>query len=103
MSKSFVRRCEDFTCEHCGKTVTGSGYTNHCPSCLWSKHVDVSPGDRGSTCKGMMEPIRIETKKGQYIIVHSCTLCGCVKRNKAAQNDNFETILQIAQSQVRRC
>lgn len=96
MSKSFVRRREDFACEHCGQTVLGSGYTNHCPSCLWSKHVDVFPGDRNSVCKGMMEPIRIEMKKEEYIIVHRCTLCGRQKRNKAAKNDDFDTILRIA-------
>ena len=43
---SFTRKVEDFTCEHCGREVHGNGYTNHCPHCLHSKHVDVNPGDR---------------------------------------------------------
>ncbi|MEK7158524.1 MAG: RNHCP domain-containing protein, partial [Patescibacteria group bacterium] len=46
MSRTFQRRVEDFTCESCGAQVTGDGYTNHCPQCLVSKHVDVYPGDR---------------------------------------------------------
>ncbi|MGA2910277.1 MAG: RNHCP domain-containing protein [Candidatus Microgenomates bacterium] len=96
MGKHFVRRNENFTCEHCGQTVVGSGYTNHCPTCLWSKHVDVYPGDRASACRGMMKPVRVEFKKGQYVIVHRCTTCGCEKRNKAAPNDNFDAILQVA-------
>src|SRR3989338_8156335 len=45
-SRRFQRTKEDFTCERCGFFVRGSGYTNHCPQCLWSKHVDVNPGNR---------------------------------------------------------
>ena len=60
--KRFSRRTEDFTCEHCGTKVKGNGYTNHCPQCLYSKHVDINPGDRLSDCGGLMEPIDIEQK-----------------------------------------
>ncbi|MFN2146641.1 MAG: RNHCP domain-containing protein, partial [Anaerolineales bacterium] len=35
----FQRRIEYFICEHCGAEVSGVGFTNHCPVCLWSKHV----------------------------------------------------------------
>ncbi|HCR42265.1 TPA: hypothetical protein DIV45_02815, partial [Patescibacteria group bacterium] len=38
--KNFIRTKEDFTCENCGHRVKGSGYTNHCPKCLYSQHVD---------------------------------------------------------------
>ena len=58
--KRFNRRIEDFTCEHCGTEVHGNGYTNHCPNCLWSKHVDINPGDRAADCGGLMEPIAVE-------------------------------------------
>ena len=39
---------EDFICENCGKDVEKSSYTarDHCPYCLYSKHVDINPGDR---------------------------------------------------------
>ena len=57
MTKKFQRTKEDFTCEKCNLVVNGSGYTNHCPRCLWSKHVDVNPGDRQATCQGFMEPV----------------------------------------------
>ena len=44
------------------------GYScrNHCPNCLYSKHVDKNPGDRQEDCHGMLEPIGIEidSKKG---------------------------------------
>ncbi|MBR6751902.1 MAG: RNHCP domain-containing protein, partial [Alphaproteobacteria bacterium] len=46
--KQFVKRVENFTCAHCGAEVFGNGYTNHCPKCLWSRHVDNNPGDRMS-------------------------------------------------------
>ncbi|MBQ9235456.1 MAG: RNHCP domain-containing protein [Alphaproteobacteria bacterium] len=98
--KRFSRRKEDFVCEHCGAEVSGSGYTNHCPKCLYSKHVDVMPGDRAEECHGMMRPIGIEMTRDGYIIEHQCEKCGVVKRNKANENDNFEELLHLARSQV---
>ena len=95
MSASFIRVTEDFICEHCGREVHGNGYTNHCPYCLWSKHVDVTPGDRASTCGGMMKPVEIQIKKGERIIIHECQKCGHRKPNKAAENDDFEEILKV--------
>ena len=88
-SKKFKRTKEDFVCEQCGSPVQGNGYTNHCPQCLWSKHVDVNPGDRAAACHGLMEPIRIELKKGGYMILHRCVSCGFEKPNKAAEGDVF--------------
>jgi len=95
-SKKFQRNIEDFVCEKCGTTVTGNGYTNHCPNCLWSKHVDNNPGDRLATCKGLMKPVSLEQKHGKYIIVHRCVKCGLIKRNKAAENDNFNALLELS-------
>lgn len=63
-AKKFKRTKEDFIGESCGFKVRGDGYTNHCPNCLWGKHVDVNPGDRQSDCRGMMEPVGVEMKKG---------------------------------------
>ena len=37
---TFIRKTEDFICENCGAVVVGNGYTNHCPACLYSKHVE---------------------------------------------------------------
>lgn len=99
MSRNFQRRIEEFECEHCGYQVQGSGYTNHCPLCLWSKHVDVQPGDREEKCQGMMEPIGVEVKKSKYRILHHCTRCGLERWNKAAKEDDFEAILQLSAEQ----
>jgi len=93
----FQKRVEDFTCEFCGKEVKGGGYTNHCSQCLWSKHVDVHPGDRAEACLGMMEPIAVEGASPAYVIVHSCTRCGIKRRNKVEAADNMSTVIAIAQ------
>lgn len=96
MSSTFKRVTEDFKCEHCGVDVSGNGYTNHCPKCLWSKHVDNTPGDRAAKCGGMMEPIATEIVRGAQVIVHRCEKCGHEKRNRASGNDDFEVLLDIA-------
>lgn len=96
MSLKFIKNKEDFICEHCGKHVEGDGYTNHCPKCLWSKHVDIFPGDRAERCGGMMEPIRVEKKGKEYIIIHKCVKCGFEKPNKANKDDSFDIIIQIS-------
>jgi rubrerythrin len=96
MSRQFARHIEDFICENCGAMIAGNGYTNHCPECLYSKHVDINPGDRQSSCQGLMEPISVEATNKGYILTFRCTKCGTTKRNKAARNDNFETILRVS-------
>ena len=92
----FKRTIEDFTCEHCGERVVGDGYTNHCPHCLWSKHVDVHPGDRAAACLGMMEPIAIEGASGNYRIIHRCLRCGITRPNAVDRHDNMEVVIALA-------
>lgn len=95
MVKKFIKKVEDFTCEHCSKEVKGSGFTNHCPFCLWSKHVDIHPGDRQSACAGMMKPVKIEGKTEEYFIVHECEKCHYRKNNRVEPNDSYEEVLAI--------
>ena len=92
----FIRATENFKCDKCGMQVVGDGYTNHCPECLWSKHVDVFPGDRKGECRGMMEPVRVKKKGEEYIITHKCEVCGFEKTNKAVFEDNFDMLIQIS-------
>ena len=94
--KGFQRQIEDFDCLHCGAQVAGTGYTNHCPRCLWSQHVDVNPGDRQAACEGMMVPVGVERKRGAFVLIHRCVLCGFERKNKAAESDDPEAILEIA-------
>ncbi len=101
-TKKFQRAKEDFTCQKCGFFVHGNGYTNHCPQCLWSKHVDINPGDRQATCKGIMEPVGVEFKGGKYTILNQCVLCNFKKRNGVAKNDNFDAILKLSSRPAKR-
>lgn len=94
-NKRFSKNKEDFVCEICNAKVKGTGYTDHCPKCLWSKHVDKNPGDRKSECKGMMEPIKTEHDRKGFTIIYVCKKCGLRKRVKAAENDSKEMLMQL--------
>jgi predicted RNA-binding Zn-ribbon protein involved in translation (DUF1610 family) len=96
MSIQFQKNKENFVCEMCRAEVVGDGYTNHCPECLWSKHVDVNPGDRAEVCGGMMEPIAVEKKGDEYIILHKCVKCGFERKNKAVKADSFDQLVQVS-------
>lgn len=95
--KRFQRRVEDFVCRNCGTRVSGDGFTNHCPKCLFSLHVDMYPGDRKARCGGLMEPIHVEKEGERWKITHRCTVCGWVKKNKREKEDNFEALLALAE------
>ncbi len=94
-SKRFTKKKEDFVCEKCGSAVKGSGFTNHCPYCLFSKHVDVKPGDRLANCGGLMKPIRVEGTEKEYRVIHRCMACRYEKINKVAPEDSIEALVAI--------
>ncbi|GFZ81973.1 RNHCP domain-containing protein [Nesterenkonia alkaliphila] len=88
-----------FACIHCGAQITkhpGGSYRNHCPRCLWSKHVDVLPGDRAADCGGAMEPVGVDHsgKKG-YILLHRCTVCQAQDRNRLAPDDDMDAVIAL--------
>jgi len=94
--KNFLRKKEDFICKNCGAKIKGDGYTDHCPICLWGKHVDdVVPGDRASDCKGMMEPTRVIFEKSKYRIEYKCQKCGHEFRVWADKEDNRDRLLEL--------
>jgi len=97
----FQRKIEDFVCGHCGKKVKGNGYTNHCPRCLWSRHVDVYPGDRSEPCGGLMEPVGLELSKGVYHILHQCQTCGTEARCKSSSEDEINAFIQLSEKIAR--
>ena len=96
MSKKFTRTIENFVCENCGREVVGTGYTNHCPACLWSKHVDKNPGDRAETCGALMKPIRSEKKGKDFLIVQKCIKCGFERKNSFGGEDSFDILVKIS-------
>jgi hypothetical protein len=101
MAKRFQRKKEDFICENCGNMVIGNGYTNHCPICLYSKHVDINPGDRLATCKGLMEPVGFETKGSEYVVIQRCKKCGFERKNKLSDGDNFDVLLNLSKNLLK--
>ena len=101
--KNPIHKNEEFQCEHCKKENPKAVGTcrNHCRFCLYSKHVDaLTPGDRASECQSLMIPIRIEydAKKG-YQILHQCLRCQKKILNKAAADDDRDTLIKIMQNQ----
>jgi hypothetical protein len=54
---------------------------------MWSKHVDIQPGDRAATCRGLMRPERIEQRRGKgLVVIHRCVACGFARPNRIADD-----------------
>lgn len=95
--KRFTMIDEEFICENCGRKVSKLNYTarDHCPFCLYSKHVDILPGDRSNTCQGLLKPIDVEKFKDTYKIIYQCEKCHQQHKNIIATDDNYDEILEI--------
>jgi hypothetical protein len=75
----------------------GTAHRNHCPNCLWSRHVDDEPGDRASDCQSSMEPIAITVRgDGEWVIIHRCRGCGVLHANRSAGDDNPLLLVRLA-------
>ena len=96
--KKFYMKDEEFVCENCKKQVNKLNYTarDHCPYCLYSKHVDINPGDRNNPCKGLLKPITIEKYKNTYKIIYKCLKCNQNHKNIIAKDDNFDLIIELS-------
>lgn len=96
----FVKNDNEFICKNCGKKVEKLGYTSrdHCNFCLYSIHIDITPGDRANDCLGLLEPINVEksSKKGE-VIIYKCKKCGKIIRNIVAKDDSRERIYEIVE------
>jgi hypothetical protein len=102
---------DGFTCNKCGFFVTansdvsGVKNRNHCPCCLWSRHLDLfKAGDRLSACKALMKPIGLTAKRngkkygtgcGELMVVHQCICCGTISINRIAADDIPQTLLEV--------
>ena len=91
-----------FRCRHCGLDVPldapGTRHRNHCPTCLYSRHLDDDvPGDRDADCGASMEPIAITVRgDGEWVLVHRCLGCGELHLNRSAGDDNPLALLRLA-------
>lgn len=100
--KKFNMINEKFKCENCDKEVCEATKTarDHCNYCLYSKHVDINPGDRNNKCEGMLVPIGIEKFKNTYKIIYKCQKCNQIHKNIVADDDNMELIIKLS---VEKC
>lgn len=96
--KKFNMIDEEFICENCNKKVDKLRYSarDHCPFCLYSKHVDIFPGDRANECKGLLKPISIEKFKNTFKIIYKCEKCNQLHKNIVATDDNFDLIVDLS-------
>lgn len=103
---------QSFTCVRCGlpiscaPLVAGVLNRNHCPICLWSRHLDWrAAGDRRSNCRAPMEPVGLITKAsrnryarepdGELMLIHRCAACGRLSLNRIAADDDADAILAL--------
>lgn len=108
----------DFVCKQCGYLVSvdaeysGVINRNHCPYCLYSRHVDWrAAGDRLSACKAVMQPIGLTIKQqrkrygqplqGELMLVHQCRECRTLSINRLAADDDVGAVLRVFEHSMR--
>lgn len=96
---SFKMINDSFECENCWFLIEKHpewSARNHCPNCLFSKHLDdIFPWDRASLCKNLMKPVWIDHKKNKWwMIKHKCVKCGKEILNKVAPDDKYIEFVQ---------
>jgi hypothetical protein len=100
-----------FVCGNCrGFVSTETGLSgvqnrNHCPYCLWSRHLDLyAAGDRLSACKAPMQPIGLTIKpsgkkygrsQGELMLIHLCDECKALSINRIAADDDSYRIFAV--------
>ena len=99
--KKFNMIDESFVCEKCKKEIKPLKYSarDHCNFCLYSKHVDILPGDRSNDCKGLLKPIGIEKFKDTYKIIYKCEKCNQMHKNIMAKDDNYDLIIELSKAE----
>lgn len=103
---------QDFTCKHCLRLVSthslfsGVQNRNHCPYCLWSRHMDLyTAGDRLAACKSGMQPVGLTLKQnhkkysfagsGELMLIHQCIECSKVSINRLASDDDADAVWEV--------
>jgi hypothetical protein len=108
---------DGFLCKHCNVYVSSASFLsgvenrNHCPYCLWSRHLDLyAAGDRLSACKSPMKPIGVTVKatgkkygsaRGELMLIHLCTDCESLSINRIAADDIPQAVFSVFESSFR--
>jgi hypothetical protein len=100
--------CHTFVSNHAD--ISGVQNRNHCPYCLWSRHLDLyAAGDRLSACKARMQPIALTVKhtvkkygpgRGELMLVHACTECETLSINRTAADDEPHRLLAAFEDSI---
>jgi len=119
MLHAYRLQAEDgFTCQRCRQFVSSAAglagvlNRNHCPYCLWSRHVDLyRPGDRLCACKAPMSPAGLTQKQtrkkyacfsnGELMLIHTCTGCSGISINRLAADDDPDQVMQVFERSAR--
>ncbi len=121
--RRFEEHAHGFGCSHCSLWIPlnetmGTHNRNHCPSCLWSRHMDDrTPGDRKSECRANMKPIALTFKGesrdkyaemsgssanrlGELMLVHECVMDDQIRINRIAADDNPSALMAILRDSI---
>jgi len=107
-----------FSCTHChllvscARNLSGVQNRNHCPYCLWSRHMDLKkPGDRLCECRAGMKPVGLTLKNtnkkygdgqnGELMLIHICVKCGKTSINRIAADDDAFMIMGTFQASLK--
>lgn len=99
---NLITNDQGFQCLHCGESVPPLVRTSrdHCPTCLWSRHVDIVPGDRQGTCLGAQRPMGAVRRQGAWRIQYICERCGehseCKVAMEGDRPDVWEAVIALA-------
>ena len=96
----------------CEPLISGVQNRNHCPNCLWSRHLDgLNAGDRLAGCRATMRPIGLTTKRGrnkyaserdgELMLIHRCTVCAKIVINRIAADDSDAAISELFEESCR--
>ena len=98
--KVFTKNNEEFTCINCLNKVSKhlSTSRDHCNKCLFGLHVDINPGDRANTCKGILIPKALDIRNRKTKIVYLCQRCQRDVKNIVSNDDNIDAIIELTKS-----
>ena len=103
---AFIVKNTAFECFFCGEENPPAEKTcrNHCRKCLSAVHLDENfPGDRESSCHGEMKISEISVHpKHDFTFEHTCQKCKKIVKNKCANDDSRQKILEFLESKMRK-
>ena len=76
----------------------GTTHRNHCPTCLWSRHLDDdAPGDRAAECGSSMEPIAVCVRgDGEWALVTVARTAGPCTSTASRATTTRSVLMRLA-------